>query len=32
MWAYIKNNKVEEIIKISKPKTINGIKPPKDIF
>tara|TARA_R110002020_G_scaffold315243_1_gene530399 strand:+ start:993 stop:1529 length:537 start_codon:yes stop_codon:yes gene_type:complete len=32
MWAYIKNNKVEEIIKISKPITINGITHPKDIF
>ena len=32
MWAYVKNNKIQEIIRFPKPITIDNIKYPSKIF
>ncbi len=32
MWAYIKDNKIEEIIRFPKAMVIDGVKHPRQIF
>ncbi len=32
MWAYVKDNKIQELIKFPKPMVIDGVKHPRQIF